>query len=234
MKLYNECFDGVTSLLENYPYKKLDLGSSWSDIGQNQMIFQKDTAFELGGGNLPAISSLALTDSSQYVPCDEVILCGKDLSEIKEDTPFARIALVRVNESKLGTGNSLYQSIRKIEYTRYHINPEGYMMRISSFSHREAVRVSKKAIKNGLDFSKVGKAFIDAYHNHPAVEAVKIIFITDTAFPYKELSNIMEKSENITKALDHLMKDLKMDCDVCKLKDVCEEVEQLSLQENNK
>lgn len=233
MKLYDECFDGVAALLDECDVKSLDTSSTWSDAGQNQIIFQDDTAFELGGGSYPAISSIAFTDSGDYVPCDEIILCGKDLNEIKADCPFARIALIRVNEDALGTGNALYQAIRKIEYSRYHINPDGYMMRISSFSHREAARVSKNAIKNGLDFSMIGKAFIDAYHKHPAVEAVKILFVTGDDFDYSRLDRIMDKSEKITKALDHLVRDLKMDCNVCKLKDVCDEVEQLSKKEKS-
>ncbi len=38
----------------------------------------------------------------------------------------------------------------------------------------------------------------------------------------------MERSEQITTALDHLMKDVKMDCASCSLKEVCEEVEELT------
>ena len=45
---------------------------------------------------------------------------------------------------------------------------------------------------------------------------------------YKKLEDIMERSEQITTALDHLMKDVKMDCHTCSLKDVCEEVEELT------
>lgn len=228
MKLYDECFDGVGELLSSYTVKDITASSTrWQDVGENQMIFQNDTAFELGGGDLPAISSIALTDSADLVPCDQVLLCGNDLDKISADTPFARIALMRVNDDKMGTGEALYQAIRKIEYTRYHISPKGYMMRISAFTRREAARVSKTAVKNGISFADVGKLFVDAYHKNANVEAVKLIFITDPAFDYSKLNAIMERSENITKALDHLMKDLKMDCHSCKLQDICAEVEEL-------
>lgn len=228
MKLYDECITGVEGIVSNMDTKSLDFAkSTWRDAGEKQMIFQNDTAFELGGGDLPAISSIALTDNADFVPCDEVILCGKDLNEIKSDTPFARIAILRVNEDAMGDGEALYQSIRKIEYSRYHTNPEGYMMRISALSGREAVRVSKKAIKKGMTFADVGKIFVDAYHKHAQVEAVRLLFITEPSFDYDELKKIMKKSEDITKALDHLMKDLKMDCEFCKLQDVCAEVEAL-------
>lgn len=228
MKLYDECLIGMGELLQDCSPTTLDFnGSSWRDAGEKQMIFQNDTAFELGGGDLPALSSVALTDSREFVPCDEVVLVGDDLPNIKGNRPFARIALLRVNEENMGDGDALYQSIRRIEYSKYHTNPDGYMMRISALSRREAVRVSKKAITNGLTFADVGKLFIDSYHKHAQVEAAKLIFITAKDFPYDELDRIMKKSESITKALDHLMKDLKMDCHACSLKAVCEEVEQL-------
>ena len=230
MKLYDECFNGVEELLARYPAKRLtpNTQTQWKDVGKNQIIFQSDTAFELGGGTLPAVSSIALTDKESFVGNDEILLIGNDLPDIKKDSPFARIALLRVNEEKMGTGNELYQTIRKIEYTRYHLNPEGYMMRISAFTHREAARVSKSAVKNGLSFADVGRLFIDEYKKQRQVEAVKLLFVTAPDFPYDKLSEIMEKSEKITTALDHLMKNVKMDCGSCKLKDVCEEVEALS------
>ena len=43
----------------------------------------------------------------------------------------------------------------------------------------------------------------------------------------------MQRSEDITKALDHLMKNIKMDCQVCSLKAVCEEVEELCNETKN-
>ncbi len=229
MKLYDECLLGVLELLKEYQAKELDISvdNELTNDGKNRIILQRDTAYELGSGALPAVSSIALTDNEDYVKNDGIYLIGDDLPDIKKDAPFARIALIRVDEDSLGSGEALYQSIRKIEFTRYHINPEGYMMRISAFTHREAVRVSKDALKNGLNFSKVGKLFIDEYKKNPYVKAVKLLFVNKVDFPYDKLETIMQKSEDITKALDHIMKNIKMDCDTCSLKTVCEEVEAL-------
>ncbi|MBQ6752675.1 MAG: carbon monoxide dehydrogenase [Clostridia bacterium] len=229
MRLYDECLTGVSKLIDEYGARSLDIGESavWKDAGKNQIIFQNDTAYELGGGTYPAVSSIALTDSADFVPRDEVLLIGDDLPDIKGDTPFARIALIRVDEESMGSGNALYQAVRQIEYARYRLNPEGYMMRISAFSHREAARVSSEALTHGLDFAKVGRLFIEEYKKRAQVEAVKLLFVTARDFPYEQLSAVMEKSEKITTALDHIMKDVRMDCSTCSLKDVCEEVEAL-------
>ena len=195
MKLYDECLTGVNELLGEYPVRRLtpDTDKKWKDVGKNQIIFQSDTAFELGGGTLPAVSSIALTDREDFVSDDEILLIGNDIPEIKKDSPFARIALVRINEDEMGSGDALYQTIRKIEYTRYHLNPEGYMMRISAFTHREAARVSKSAVKNGLSFADVGRLFIDEYKKQKQVKAVKLLFVTAPDFPYDKLEGIMEK-----------------------------------------
>lgn len=229
MKLYDECLIGVEELLADFPVEPLPLegAGNWEDLGNNQVLFGADTAYELGGKALPAVSSIAFTDQPEFVPRDEVFLVGKDLPDLHGDSPYGRIVFLRANDKELGTGQKLYAMIRKIEYTRYHTSPEGFMMRISAFSHREAVRISKDGLRKGLNFARVGKLFIDAYKAHPAVEAVKIIFITDPDFPYDKLEAIMNRSEQITTALDHLMRDVKMDCNTCSLKEVCDEVEAL-------
>lgn len=230
MKLFDECIAGVQRLAEAQLFRKLNCSEadcSWPDVGKNQLIFKSDMAYELGGSNLPAVSGMFLTDSRDSVTADEIWLCGKDLSELKEDTPYARIALIRVREDFGGSADVQYQAIRKIDYTRYHLNPKGYMIRISPVSQRENVRISREALQEGLDFAKVGNLFLQAYHTHPAVESVKLLFITEPDFPYSELSGLVERAENITKTLDHLLKKVQMDCNACGLKVICAEVEEL-------
>lgn len=84
----------------------------------------------------------------------EIYLLGNDLSEISHDNKYARIVICLIDEEKIGEGNTLYQNLRKIDYVRYHVNPQGYMMRISSFNQKECVRLSKNAIKNQIFFLK--------------------------------------------------------------------------------
>lgn len=230
MKLYHECIVELEKLLDNCGIRRIDADTRtipWEDAGRNQLIFRQDMAYELGGDTLPAVSGMLLTDSTECVPADEIRLCGNDLPHITADTPYARIALVRVKSDALGDADTLYQMVRKIEYTRYHLNPRGFMMRISALNQREAVRIDKNALQDGLDFASVGELFLKAYHKHPEVEAVKLIFITEPDFPYKELSVLMQKAENMTKTLDHLLKKVDMDCNACHLKDICAEVEEL-------
>ena len=227
MKLYDECIGQVGRLLSGMGQTVLPMDAPCPDGGKNQLIFRNDMAYELGGGNLPALSGVLLTDSSELVSEDRVILCGEDLNRLQKDSPYARITLARVRSAEMGEGPKLYQTIRKVEYTRYHLNPKGYMMRISTNNRRESVRISKEALAEGLNFAQVGRAFCDAYHAHPCVEAVTTIFITDPAFPYQELEKVLKKAEDMTMALDHLLQKVKMDCNACGLREVCAEVEEL-------
>ena len=233
MRLYEECMEGLGKLLRQFPVRrwKSVSGVDWPDEGRNQMIFQSDTAYELGGGTLSALSGIMFTDREEEVPEDEILLYGKDLPELTENTAYARIALVRIKADGAEDTDALYQMLRRIDYSRYHLNPKGYMMRISATNRREVVRVGRMALQEGLTFARVGELFLRAYHKHPEVEAVKLVFVTLPEFPYKETSGFLEKAENITKTLDHLMKKVKMDCHACSLKEVCAEVEALCNEE---
>ena len=229
MKLYDDVLREVLAGLEAYPARRLNKHgeSCWKDTGKEAMILRSDMAYELGGGTLPALGSTILTTNQELVPEDEILLYGKDLGEIRKDWPYARIAAVRMKQGSLGEGNELYNRIRNPEYIRYRLFPEGFMMRVSAAQEREAVRVGRQALRKGLGFAQVGSMFLAAYHKNRDVEAVKLMFVTRPEFPWAELEARLKKSEQITKAIDHVLKNLSMDCNACSLKQICDEVEGL-------
>lgn len=229
MKLYDEVIQQVLELCRTY--EAVDLCaqpvSAWKDLGNNNMVLRGDMAYELGGSGLPGVGLTAVTADSTFVPKDEILLYGRDLSEIREDAPYARIAIARVQEDGMGEGNTLYNAIKKIENTRYHVNPEGFMVRISTIHKREMVRVDRQALSRGLDFQKAGALMLRSFHENPKIEAVKLIFINLEDFPYDALLQCAQKADKITKTIDHMMTNLVMDCEVCSLQEVCDEVEGL-------
>lgn len=234
MKLYDEIISDILTDIEKQDVKCLPVGNAadpvsrnWQDAGKAMMILQADMAYELGGHGLPAVGNTLVTTETDLVPQDEIILIGKDLPEITEDTPYARIALVRVTGDSIGTGNKLYNTIQNIGYFRYHIYPLGFMLRVSSSNDRESVRVAKDALKQGLTFTAIGNAMQKALHLHKAVEAVKIIFITDPKVDFVQLQNGSKKTKQITATIDHMLKDVNMDCASCGLQEICDEVEEL-------
>ena len=126
MRLYDEIIHDILTSLEKQDKHILPVGAAadpvsrdWQDAGKAMMILQSDMAYELGGHNLPAVGNTLVTTEEDFVPEDEIILIGKDLPEITEDTPYARIALVRVAKDSIGTGDRLYNTIRNIGYFRF-------------------------------------------------------------------------------------------------------------------
>ena len=229
MKLYDEVIKNWDKDLERYDVKELDFAGAeaWEDAGRNNMILGCDMAYELGGsdGYKFALGSTVITADPTLVPKDEVILVGKDLQEISGETSYARLTIVLVDEDAMGEGDALYSAIRNIEYVRYQISPKGFMMRVSTAHSRESVRVSKDAIKDGLTFAHIGKAFTDHLKKNPKVKAVKTYFITEESFDFAALRKDVIQAEAITKTIDHVFKDMSTDCNTCNLKPVCDEVE---------
>ena len=99
------------------------------------------------------------------------------------------------------------------------------MMRSASSSFKESVRISKSALKKGLDIYKIGNLLISKYKEIPQVKGVKIIFITDAAADYSSIKSLAEKNRAITETLNRVMNDMTFDCSSCNLKPICDEVE---------
>lgn len=185
------------------------------DIGYNQVILQRDTAFELDGIGCDIVTSAPVED--------KILVAGEDLEDIKESRAFARISIIEIDD--VSDEQRAYSLIRKIEYTKYHYFPKGYMIRSSARAHKEVVRVSKESLKEKISFQRVGGLLIKKYKENPAVKGVTVIFVTEKAMNYKLLESVAKKNDEIIKALNHVINDINFDCETCKLKPVCDEVE---------
>ena len=196
----------------NYDYEP---DNAWSDVGVNQVILQKHSAAELKGTGFNLVTASPVKDSINVI--------GDELGNIKNDRVFTRITLVQIREQE--SEQKTYDLIRKVEYVKYHYFPDGYMIRTSSRSHQEAVRVSKDAVKKGISFQKVGNLLINKYKENPAVIGVRVIFITSPDADHKAFEEMAQKNNAITETLNHVMNSVNFDCSTCNLKPVCDEVE---------
>lgn len=228
MNIYNEQISKVLKLLQAETGQRLETDDNlWQEVGKQNLVLRGEMAYELGAGTLPAVSFLGVTSSKELVSTDSTLLYGQDLPTISTDTPYARITLLRIDDELLGKGEAIYDAMSRFANTRYKVNPKGFMSRISTSNNHEPARVSKTALEEGLSFSKVARLFLDAYKAQPEVIAVQIIFVTLPNFNYGELVKISQKNHEITTALDHILRDVKMDCSSCKLQLICSEVESL-------
>ena len=157
MELYNSLikdtkafFDGKNP--QRWSYNERDC---WTDLGSRELVLQKDAAYELGAMGKGSANYVLFTSNAELVEHDEVELYGPDLKDIKGDCDFARIVLLRVG--MLDEDDEIvYRTLKDIEFAKYHVYPEGYMVRMSPESYREQVRVSKTALRKGVSFKRIG------------------------------------------------------------------------------
>ncbi len=212
--------DSLCARAEQIPF------APWPDAGRGNLVLPSEMAFELGAHNLPAVALFAATSTDAVAQADTLWLLGRDLNGLNSG-PWARVALLRLSEDAWENETDLYNTLTRVRYTRYRVNPEGFMPRIDSRLDREPVRVGRTALKAGLCFAGVGERYRTAYRSDPAVLGVRQIFITDPTFDYAALDAVAKRCGQVLTALDHILQDFRMDCSHCGLQAVCNEVEGL-------
>lgn len=273
MQLYDAQIGRVRQLTEDLSPKTYgyDERKIWPENEEFEMIFQKDVAFELGGGRAASVNITCVTedpklfcgeqtsawseeglwkpgaDQAKTDARDQILVYGPDLQEIKGDVSYARICEVLVRsedesfqvrakqdpEADDGTAcdpsdsGRMLKLLQDIDFVKFHVYGKGFMMRTSGQSAREPVRVSKKALLNGITFERVGNTFISHYKKNPSVLAVRISFITVDAFDYGSLAAEAQRAVEIRNSLSKIQKGLPTECSVCDIREICNEVEGL-------
>jgi len=227
MKLYDEVLEQIRSLLPAAPDRSAVFNSDLlAEPGdKNAILFRSETAYELGGGGKNSVCAVLFgaVDSER----GEVILYGKDLPELTEDSPFAHLTLVQLRDESEENLNC--EKLKDISFCLFRLCPKGYHIRVSPSSCREQVRVAESVLKGNrpLSFINVGCSLIELLKQNPDVKYVKTVFITKPEISYTELSLIALKAKKITDAVQSTLQMDELDCSQCKMKPVCDEVEGL-------
>ena len=226
MELYNSLIKDTLGHLEGLNAKVWDYSPAdcWADTGASELVLQRDAAYEMGALGKGSANYVLFTSSSELVDKDQVILYGPDMGQIKGDCDFARIVLLRVGVLD-DDDEAVYRTLKDIEFAKYHVYPEGYMVRMSPESSREQVRVSKKALAKGISFRSIGASYVAEYKKDANVLNATVIFITDPKADYAALQAAAKKATAVTGTLTHILEGLPTDCSICALKDICDEVE---------
>ena len=226
MELYNSLFRDTQAFLEKGSPRVWDYAERdcWIDIGSSELVMQRDAAYELGASGKGSANYVLFSSDAGLVDRDQVLLYGPDLREIRSDTDFARIVLLRVGVLD-DDNEKVYRILKDIEFAKYHVYPEGYMVRISPENYREQVRVSKQAIRKGISFRSIGASYIKAYKKDENILNAQVIFVTAPGFDYTGMKDTGKKANDITNTLTTILEGLPTDCSVCSLKGICDEVE---------
>ena len=103
MNLYDELIKEILGQLNRIAKSKdakMTLPSKpWKDVGEHHMILGREAAYELGGGSMPGLSGCLYTTSPILLE-EGVYLYGKDLTQIRENQPYARIVLAELEQMR--------------------------------------------------------------------------------------------------------------------------------------
>ncbi len=219
MVLYNGFINRLNELVK----EKKELPRSTKNLqdgSKNDIIFGKDTAFELGGSQKPCVSTLAVSSDMHF--SNKTYLVGRDLPQIMGDSPFGKIVLAEIDEQT--DDDTAFNTVKELEQIKYRFYVRDFMTRASALNMREQIRVGKNAVKNGVTFADYGQKLIDAFLQNEKVKSVEVVFITDFD-GYRELNSVAEKIKDTTSALNHILDNVMFDCSSCNLKPICDEVE---------
>ncbi len=226
MNVYDNLIKETLSILQKQNFTQLEVKPcEWNMLKANEFLMGKEVRFELGDRFKDSVVYHVPTSDKALIGEDKIFLLGQDLQNIKADTNFSRVTLFNIDD--IPDPNKAYIGVRKLNYERYKVIPEGYMVLSSSFENKENVRVSKKAIKKGLTFEVLGNLYIQHYKQLEGVNNVQVYFIVGDHDFVKDLMNVSSKVNEVTNAFDHILKNVILDCDVCPLKTICEDIEAL-------
>ena len=226
MNVYDNLIQETLGILQKQNFTELQVRDcDWNMLDTNEFLMGKEVCFELGDRFKDSAVVHIPTSDKTLIGEDKIFLLGKDLQDIRQNTNFSRVTLFNIDD--IPDPNKAYISVRKLDYERYKIIPEGYMVLSSSFEDKENVRVSKKAIKKGLTFETLGNLYIQRYKQLPGVNNVQVYFMVGDPDFVKDLVGISKKVNEVTNAFDHILKNVILDCDVCPLKTICEDIEAL-------
>lgn len=232
MNLFDSIIEQISNMTGKTEPKRYDYNpaKSWEETGEFELILQKEMAYELGGNGKQAVNCTCVTTTPGFADKDEIIVFGPDLSEIKDASSYARIAILHtdeIGEEGATDTEKVFRSIQAMDFVKYRLFPKGFMVRASGQTNREQIRISKKAVKDGISFEKIGDTFITKYKQNKAVKSVKLIFITAEDADYAGLLKSAGKVTEITQSLSQIMKGLPTECGSCGLREICDEVEGL-------
>ena len=226
MLVYDELIKQTRKILHAQNFSELKVGpADWPMLKTSEFLMGKEVSFELGDRFKDSTVIHIPTSDQQLVDQDRIFLIGDDLQKIRKNTNFSRVILFNIDD--IPDPNKAYIGVKRLNYQRYSIIPEGYMILSSSFENKENVRVSKKALKNGLNFETLGNIYIQSYKKLPGVNHVQVYFIVGDHDFVGDLMKISSKVNEVTDAFDHILKNIILDCDVCPLKTICDDIEAL-------
>ncbi len=230
-QLFDDLIPKLRKLMADWPTgtKNHELGTGshtpWPQKPNKNIVFQSDTAVELGSPEQESVSFILWTNDLSLVNQDTFTLNGPDMPDAQETSlPFGKVIILG------GSGfneDNCYQRHQEIELARYDLNLEGYMIRAASQYMREWSRISKRAMQNGFDFRTLAQSLRNLYLGLDYIHKVETVFLTSSISEVQELSDIGKKATDRIIAMNRIADQMDFDCESCDLREVCNETVEL-------
>lgn len=208
------------------PQRLVNDKNIWPVAEKNPFIMERDTALELGGYPKESLNLMVSSTNFDFENQGGVYLIGDPtlLTSKNSHLSFGKIVLIK---NKAVETEDIYNDLKSVEFADIRLHFSDVMVRMSSQKLFTNLRIGKKAIKKGFTLEKLGFTMYRCFSALPQVEQVKIIMIVGESPLYKELVPIAEKIKDATSALNTMFDGMDLDCESCKLSEICDEVEGL-------
>ncbi len=214
-----------------------DIGFAFGPHTGRGVVLQKDTALELGAGGHSCGMILPTSDTSRAHDGRISVYgaCAKSLMESAEggepaQAPFGQVIIAAGADLSVADLSTLEDCL----YTKDYVN--GYFVRSSE--GRIHSRVSRRLSEAGFEFDGLGSALIRMVKEaRPSVEAVEVIFATETGEAFDRLSTLRGEWLSLTHDTRKgvwLEKGLDIDCPAgghcgqCADRDLCNNVREIA------
>ena len=192
---------------------------------ENRMVFNTDTAIELGHPQTESLAFLIWTESPEKINDQQITIIGPELNEAGANKiPWGKLVLISghgFNEE------NAYQRYQEMDMVRFQLNLEGYMLRALPQDNKEWSRVSRGALQSGFSLRLLGNELIRELKRLEYVDAVEITFITSSESDIQRFKPIAEKVTKAYRAMNKMFANLEYDCRDCDFSDVCNEIDGL-------
>ncbi len=223
MDIFDSLIKETLNVLDNYPMVALDKNAQpWDILDKNVYLFDKETAFELGG--YPKESINMLIQSSNNFLDGFYVVGDESLIKSQKHLSFGKIVILKIKDIE---SDKIYDFTQDVLLKDAKSHFKDIMTRASSKHYYINYRVSKNALKQGFSFASIARAIKNQFMQIDAVEDVGVIFLIGESNIYKELLPIVEKAKEVTLTLNHIFDGVDMDCHACNMNDICNEVQGL-------
>lgn len=218
----------IKSILDLCSYSQIysmNTESQWSYTKREPFLMDKECVLELGKFPLKSTNMTLITEDFNLINDGEIWINGPDIPEMTGNhSPYGKIVLL---QSDVLSFEDPYPKLKDLEHIRSKIHFTDVMQRASSERNREHIRISRRAMDNGVSLYKLGTSALQMYKENEYVKAAQIIYLTGENSPYDELNEIAIEADRISQALNTVLDGLDLDCGNCDLSAICDEVEGL-------